>query len=118
MGAAVAPAQLLVEGENLASEHVDATGQFGASNNTAAEDPLTTITLRADGLQLARFEALVERARKRGLVPRTADRMDLVLAALESLVEGPAEADASPARKAPPPASSSTSAPTAGRPRP
>ncbi len=101
LGAAVAPAQLLAEGENLASEHVDATGQFGASNNTAAEDPLTTITLRADGLQLARFEALVERARKRGLVPRTADRMDLVLAALESLVEGPAEADASPRAKGP-----------------
>lgn len=50
--------------------------------------PPTTITLRADGLQLARFEALVEMARKLGTVPRDADRMDLVLAALEALVTG------------------------------
>lgn len=46
-----------------------------------------TITLRADALQLARFESLVERARKTGAVPRGTDRMDLVLAALEALVE-------------------------------
>jgi 5-methylcytosine-specific restriction endonuclease McrA len=77
LGAAVAPAQLV------------------------AEDPPATITLRADGLQLARFETLVERARKRGLVPRTADRMDLVLAALESLVEGPAAAEGSAQAKGP-----------------
>jgi hypothetical protein len=49
-------------------------------------DPPTTISLRADGVQLARFEALVEKARKLGLVPAGADRLDLVLAALESLV--------------------------------
>jgi hypothetical protein len=76
LGAAVAPAQLLAD------------VQVTALDTTPAENPPTTITLRADGLQLARFEALVESARKRGLVPRTADRMDLVLAALESLVEG------------------------------
>ena len=59
-----------------------------------AADPPTTITLRADGLQLARFEALIEQARKRGLVPRGADRMDLVLAAMAALVEGgPAQTD-------------------------
>jgi hypothetical protein len=50
--------------------------------------PPTTITMRADGLQFARFEALVEKARKLGALPRHADRMDVVLAALEALVAG------------------------------
>ncbi len=59
--------------------------------------PPVTISLRADGLQLARFEALVERARKLGAVPRDADRMDLVLAALETLVAGDAAQAAAPA---------------------
>ncbi len=36
---------------------------------TPAADPPTTLTLRLDGLQLARYEALVERAHKLGLVP-------------------------------------------------
>jgi 5-methylcytosine-specific restriction endonuclease McrA len=49
-------------------------------------DPPTTISLRADGVRLARFEALVEKAHKRGLAPAGGDRMDLMLAALESLV--------------------------------
>jgi len=49
-------------------------------------DPPTTISLRADGVQLARFEALMEKAHKLGLVPVGAGRLDLVLAALESLV--------------------------------
>jgi hypothetical protein len=49
-------------------------------------DPPTTISLRADGVQLARFEALVEKAHKLGLVPVGADRLDLLLAALASLV--------------------------------
>jgi 5-methylcytosine-specific restriction endonuclease McrA len=83
LGAAVAPAQV------------------AALDITPSEDPPTTITLRADGLQLARFEALVERARKRGVVPRTADRMDLVLAALEALVDGPAAAENSAPAKGP-----------------
>jgi len=49
-------------------------------------DPPSTICLRADGVRMARFEALVEKAHKLGLVPAGADRLDLVLAALESLV--------------------------------
>jgi 5-methylcytosine-specific restriction endonuclease McrA len=66
--------------------------------------PPVTITLRADGLQLARFEALVEKARKLGTVPRDADRMDLVLAALETMVTGGAAQAAGPATQAAGPA--------------
>jgi hypothetical protein len=62
-------------------------------------DPPTTISLRADGVQLARFEALVEKAHKLGLAPAGADRLDLVLAALESLVS---DAGGEPARAAGP----------------
>jgi hypothetical protein len=58
---------------------------FGAPAQPVA-DPPTTISLRADGIRLARFEALVEKAHKLGLVPAGADRLDLVLAGLESLV--------------------------------
>jgi len=54
-------------------------------------DPPVTISLRADGVQLARFEALVEKAHKLGLAPNGGDRLDLVLAALESLVGGGAD---------------------------
>jgi len=46
-----------------------------------------TINLRGDGVRLARYESLVEKAHKLGLVPAGADRFDLVLAALECLVE-------------------------------
>jgi len=53
-------------------------------------DPPVTISLRADGVQLAHFEALVEKAHKLGLVPGGADRLDVVLAALESLVSAAA----------------------------
>jgi 5-methylcytosine-specific restriction endonuclease McrA len=49
-------------------------------------DVPTTISLRADGVRLVRFEALVAKAHKLGLVPAGADRLDLVLAALETLV--------------------------------
>jgi hypothetical protein len=66
--------------------------------------PPVTISLRADGLQLARFEALVEKARKLGTVPRDADRMDLVLAALETMVAGGAAQAAGPATQAAGPA--------------
>ena len=62
-------------------------GQVGGIDGPEA-DPPATIALRADGLQLARFEALVERARKAGLAPKGADRTDLVLAALEAWVGG------------------------------
>ena len=53
-------------------------------------DPPTTITLKADGLQLAQFEALVEKARKLKLVPGGCDRLDVVLAGLEALVDAAA----------------------------
>jgi 5-methylcytosine-specific restriction endonuclease McrA len=56
-----------------------------------------TLTLRADSLQLARFEALVEKARKSGAVAAGADRLEVVLAALEALVEREAMAPAAPA---------------------
>lgn len=56
-----------------------------------AADLPATISLRADGVRLARFEALVETAHKRGLVPAGADRLDLVLAALETLVSAAGE---------------------------
>lgn len=82
-GGAVAPAQL----------------ELGAV--APAQQPQATITLRADALQLARFEALVERARKAGAVPRGSDRMELVLAALEALIEGPVAAG-EPGRRATP----------------
>jgi 5-methylcytosine-specific restriction endonuclease McrA len=59
---------------------------FDTAETLVVADPPTTISLRADGVQLARFEALVEKAHKLGLVPTGTDRLDLVLAALESLV--------------------------------
>ncbi len=58
---------------------------------TPAADPPTTLTLRLDGLQLARYEALVERAHKLGLVPPGASREEVLLAGLAALVEGDAE---------------------------
>jgi 5-methylcytosine-specific restriction endonuclease McrA len=48
--------------------------------------PPSTITLRADPLQLARFESLLEKAHKLGLIPAGADRLDAVLAGLDALV--------------------------------
>jgi 5-methylcytosine-specific restriction endonuclease McrA len=57
-----------------------------ATVSVPVADPPTTISLRADGVQLARYEALVERVRKLGLAPDGADRLDLVLAGLEALV--------------------------------
>jgi hypothetical protein len=75
----------------------DAGAQPGSDAGTRAgiddaarsiADPPTNISLRADGVRLARFEALVEKAHKLGLAPAGADRLDLVLAALESLVSG------------------------------
>jgi len=47
-----------------------------------------TIALRADALQVARFEALIEQARRLRLAPAQAGRMELVLAALERWVAG------------------------------
>jgi 5-methylcytosine-specific restriction endonuclease McrA len=57
-------------------------------------DLSTNISLRADAVQLARFEALLEKARKLRLLPAGSDRLDVVLAGLEALV---AAADASSA---------------------
>ncbi len=54
----------------------------------AAADPPTTVSFRLDGLQLARYEALIERAYKLGLVPRGASREEVLLSALEALTEG------------------------------
>ncbi len=62
-------------------------------------DVPTTISLRADALQLARFEALLEKALKLRAVPAGTDRLDVILAALESLV---ASADGAPNRNAAP----------------
>ncbi len=53
-----------------------------------AADPPTTVSFRLDGLQLARYEALIERAYKLGLVPRGASREEVLLSALEALTEG------------------------------
>ena len=58
---------------------------FDHATSPVADRP-TTISLRADGVRLARFDALVEKAHKLGLVPAGADRFDLLLAGLESLV--------------------------------
>jgi hypothetical protein len=52
-----------------------------------AGDPPTTVSFRLDGLQLARYEALLERAYKLGLVPAGAGREEVLLSALEALVE-------------------------------
>jgi len=68
--------QPVVPAAQLAFDHVEPP---------VADLPIT-INLRGDGVRLARYEALVEQAHKLGLVPAGADRFDLVLAALESLV--------------------------------
>ncbi len=47
-----------------------------------------TVTLRGDALQVARFEALLERARKLRRAPAHAGRLEVVLEALAALVEG------------------------------
>jgi hypothetical protein len=81
----LAPAQLELGAAGAMADGGVAPAQLPAGT-PAAESPVS-ITLRADSLQLARYEALVERVRKLGAVPRGADRTDLVLAALEALVE-------------------------------
>ena len=70
----------------------DGTAMSGTATTAAPSTSMpdtaipATVTLRADALQVARFEALVERARKQGRVPAQAGRMELVLAALERIV--------------------------------
>jgi hypothetical protein len=65
----------------------DAGAQLGldAAARSIA-DPPVTISLRADGVRLARYEALMELGHKLGLVPAGVDRLDLVLAGLEAVV--------------------------------
>ncbi|MBK9470737.1 MAG: HNH endonuclease [bacterium] len=78
MGAALAPAQVV----GGAVARVD-----------GGDDPARvpcTITLRGDALQAARFEVLLEKARKLRAVPAGADRLESVLAGLEALVAGAA----------------------------
>ena len=67
--------------------------------NMPVVEASTTISLRADGLQLARFEALLEKALKLRAVPAGTERLEVILAALESLV---AAADGAPARASAP----------------
>jgi hypothetical protein len=62
-----------------------------------AADPPVTLRLPADGVRLARFEALMEKAHKLGLIPAGVDRLDLVLAGLE-VVTASAAAGGEPAR--------------------
>ncbi len=50
-----------------------------------------SFTLRGDVLQVARLEALLEKARKQRRGPAGATRLDLVLEALAALVEDPAD---------------------------
>jgi 5-methylcytosine-specific restriction endonuclease McrA len=64
---------------------------------TREAPPPSSITLRADALQLARFEALLEKAHKLGLVPAGADRLDAVLAGLEALITAASPATQGPA---------------------
>jgi 5-methylcytosine-specific restriction endonuclease McrA len=59
-----------------------------------AEPAPVSINLRGDGLQVARFEALLEKAQKLGLVAAGADRLDAVLAGMEALVAGQGRAAA------------------------
>jgi hypothetical protein len=97
-------------------------GQAGSASlfpPAAAGDPqpvacaaTLTVTLRADALQLARFEALLEKAQRLRLLPPQADRMELVLAALDTLVAAGDAAAAAPV-PAPRSRSSSSSVPTA-----
>lgn len=54
----------------------------------------SAITLRGDALQVARFEALVEKLRRMRRAPAGADRLDLVLSGLEALLQAE---DAAPA---------------------
>ncbi len=65
-----------------------ATTLFADPTPAPAEPLPVSITLRGDGLQVARFEALLEKAHKLGLVAAGTDRLDAVLAGLEALVDG------------------------------
>jgi len=71
---------------------------LGANAADLEADPPVTVSFRLDGVQLARFEALVERTRKRGVVRRGASREEILLTAMQMLAESDAvESDGSPA---------------------
>jgi hypothetical protein len=76
----------------LAEEVKEARRAAKATPEASPEtDPPTTVSFRLDGVQLARYEALIERAYKLGLVPRGASREEVLLSALGALVETDAE---------------------------
>lgn len=60
-----------------------------------------TITLRGDALQVARLEALLEKARKQRRGPEGASRLELVIDALAGMVDGAAGAEAPAAASRP-----------------
>jgi 5-methylcytosine-specific restriction endonuclease McrA len=68
---------------------------FQAPSEPAAGLPVT-VSLRMTGVQLARFEALVEKVRKLKVVPEGADRVDLLLASLECTVASASAAGEGP----------------------
>jgi 5-methylcytosine-specific restriction endonuclease McrA len=92
---ALAPAQ--VEGSRVERAPAHAHAPVAPSAVPAS------LTLRGDALQVARFDALVEKARKLRLLPAGADRLDIVLAGLEALVAA-AGADAARERRCAAPA--------------
>jgi len=70
-----------------APAHAGALAPAQAAAPAAAGPVPGSLTLRGDTLQLARFEALFEKARKLRAVPAGVDRLEVVLAGLEALVE-------------------------------
>jgi len=85
-----APAAASAKAEGLAPARLPSTTAARAPAH--ADAPRHTISLQFDAMQLARFEALVERVRQRRLVPARADRAEVVLAALAALADGSADA--------------------------
>jgi len=57
------------------------------------DDPPIALTMHMPPVQRARFEALMEKARKQGHVARDAAREEILLSALEALVESEPEND-------------------------
>jgi 5-methylcytosine-specific restriction endonuclease McrA len=83
---------------STSSKSSTSAGPLFAEPAAMPREPLpATITLRGDGLQVARFEALLEKAHKLGLMANGADRLEAVLAGLEALVAGQDATMAGPA---------------------
>jgi len=64
-------------------------GEPASAPAPAPADPPTTISFQLDGLELARFDALVTAAKRSGAVAATATRAEVVLAGLAALTETP-----------------------------